>query len=512
MSESGELPDGWVRTTLDQVALVQGGIQKQQKRRPVKNRFPFLRVANVGRGSLDLTEIHEIELFDGELERFALNYGDLLVVEGNGSPDQLGRAAMWRGQIQNCVHQNHLIRVRPSSALDPTFLQYLWNSPEVADQLKRVASSTSGLHTLSTAKLKRVEISLPPLAEQRRIVEALEDHLSRLDVGRRSLASASARMRSLRKSLLDQAVSGELCETSGNSIDELAVIADRRQTLIGMKKPAKPVSALPHYRLPDGWTVASLDAISYDSGYGTSIKCDYAGSGAPVLRIPNVQHGNIDESDMKFALDSSIDLSAYYVAPGDLLFVRTNGSRDLIGRVGVVDKTMDAAFASYLIRFRLVPGGVDPAWVRAVVSSPLWRQFLEAAAASSAGQLNLNSQTLGSLPIPVPPKAIQRAILLELDQYASADRGLATELTRAVNRSSHLRSALLAEAFSGRLVPQDPTDEPASELLARIEAERASLAMGKAKSVRRARTTATTARLPKTTPTVPVGIQEELLL
>jgi type I restriction enzyme S subunit len=216
-----ELPKSWTYVTIVQVAEVQGGIQKQPKRRPAKNRYPFLRVANVLRGALDLSEVHEIELFDGEPERYLLRYGDLLVVEGNGSQNQIGRAAMWRNEIRNCTHQNHLIRVRPSQAILPTYLTLVWNSPDVSRALREVASSTSGLYTLSTAKIKSVKIPLPPIPEQRRIVTVLEDHLSRLDATVASLRAARARLSNFRQSLLNEAFSGRL--VAQDPADEPAV-------------------------------------------------------------------------------------------------------------------------------------------------------------------------------------------------------------------------------------------------------------------------------------------------
>src|SRR5579863_8682809 len=109
-----DLPEGWEWVETGSIAEVQGGIQKQPKRKPVANMYPFLRVANVPRGRLDLSDVHKVELFDGEIERYRLRLGDLLVVEGNGSLEQIGRAAQWGGEIEDCVHQNHLIRVRPS--------------------------------------------------------------------------------------------------------------------------------------------------------------------------------------------------------------------------------------------------------------------------------------------------------------------------------------------------------------------------------------------------------------
>lgn len=123
------IPHSWTWALLGDVSSIGGGIQKQPKRVPVENASPFLRVANVGRGRLDLGDVHQIELFDGELTRYGLAPGDLLVVERNGSPDQIGRSAIWHGEIDPCVHQNHLIRVRPSEARRPRLPGALLEQP-----------------------------------------------------------------------------------------------------------------------------------------------------------------------------------------------------------------------------------------------------------------------------------------------------------------------------------------------------------------------------------------------
>ncbi len=123
------LPPGWTIVSVREIAEVSGGIIKNPKRLPRKNAIPFLRVANVMRDQLDLREVHEIEVFDGELGRLRLQRGDLLVVEGNGSPDQIGRSALWDGSIDPCVHQNHLIRVRPGNKILPEYLNIFWNAP-----------------------------------------------------------------------------------------------------------------------------------------------------------------------------------------------------------------------------------------------------------------------------------------------------------------------------------------------------------------------------------------------
>lgn len=200
----GELHD------LGSIASIQGGIQKQPKRAPANNAYAFLRVANVTKHGLDLAEVHRVELFGNELERLRLKPGDLLVVEGNGSASQIGRAAVWNGAIQDCVHQNHLIRVRPEPGLHPNFLEAVWNSPQHRAVLSEVASSTSGLHTLSVAKLKQLRIPLPAWDSQVATVEAvtaLRTSRKRLDD---QLAQASQRAAALRRSLLAAAFSGQL--------------------------------------------------------------------------------------------------------------------------------------------------------------------------------------------------------------------------------------------------------------------------------------------------------------
>lgn len=198
------------RVPLGDLAGVSGGIQKQPKRRPVENKFPFLRVANVKRNQLDLEDVHEIELFGDEIDRYRLKAGDLLVVEGNGSPEQIGRSAIWDEEIANCVHQNHLIRVRPGPGLDPRFLNVFWNSSTNAQQLASVASSTSGLYTLSTSKLKRVVVPVTDMAEQQRIANDLDDVFDMADRIRSELANAQRRSIALRRSVLAAAFTGRL--------------------------------------------------------------------------------------------------------------------------------------------------------------------------------------------------------------------------------------------------------------------------------------------------------------
>lgn len=226
------------RLPLSEVAEVRGGIQKQPKRRPKDNRAPFLRVANVGHGTLNLSDVHEIELFEGELKRYRLQSGDLLVVEGNGSPAQIGRSAVWDSSIPNCVHQNHLIRVRPGPTLDAAFLGLYWNAPSTRSRLTELASSTSGLYTLSTAKVKRIQVPVASLAEQADTVSRLAAQAEVIGRLRMAVVLASARQGSLRRSILSAAFSGQLVPQDPDD-EPASALLDRVRTDREASTPAK---------------------------------------------------------------------------------------------------------------------------------------------------------------------------------------------------------------------------------------------------------------------------------
>jgi type I restriction enzyme, S subunit len=212
---------------LADIAAIQGGIQKQQKRVPKRNHYPFLRVANVTAKGLDLADVHSVELFEGELDRLRLQLGDLLVVEGNGSASQIGRAALWDGSIADCVHQNHLIRVRPLTGLLPTYLEAVWNSPQNRSILTDVSSSSSGLHTLSVSKLKALAIPVPTVERQRELVVKVDKAREARARLASAIGEACARKSALRRSLLAAAFSGRLTAaesqaTSADMVEELA--------------------------------------------------------------------------------------------------------------------------------------------------------------------------------------------------------------------------------------------------------------------------------------------------
>lgn len=168
---------------LGDVAAVSYGIQKCPANRPGQHPRPYLRVANVQRGELDLREIKYIDVPDKELANLRLEPGDILVVEGNGSKAELGRCALWRGQIGDCVHQNHILKVRTaSSMLLPEFAMSWFNTDAGKDHFFRSAKTSSGLGTINSSELRAAPIPIPPLSIQRKMVDRVT--MSRAEIAR----------------------------------------------------------------------------------------------------------------------------------------------------------------------------------------------------------------------------------------------------------------------------------------------------------------------------------------
>jgi type I restriction enzyme S subunit len=203
-----DLPEGWVWATLASLSDVIGGLTKNPKRAALPMKLPYLRVANVYANELRLEEIEQIGVEKSELEKLLVLKDDLLIVEGNGSPDQIGRLAIWDGSINPCVHQNHLIKVRlPSECVVPKWVVGWLMSPDGRTCISEVANSTSGLYTLSVGKVGGLPVPLPPLAEQHRIVAEVDRRLSLVSGVEAEVDANMRRSSSLKSAVLQRAFS-----------------------------------------------------------------------------------------------------------------------------------------------------------------------------------------------------------------------------------------------------------------------------------------------------------------
>ncbi|HRQ41398.1 MAG TPA: restriction endonuclease subunit S [Chloroflexota bacterium] len=194
-------------TIVEDICEVRGGIQKSPNRKPNKNPKRYLTVAHVQWNRIDTDDPRYFEVSDEELERWRLLAGDVLVVEGNGSQDHIGRTAIFKGEIEDCVHQNHVIRVRPNQArLTSEYLNLCFTSPYGRDQMIKRGRTTSGLYTLSVGRIKTVKFPLPGIELQKRIVARVDELFSLCDRLAAQLATAQITRERAFSALLAQAV------------------------------------------------------------------------------------------------------------------------------------------------------------------------------------------------------------------------------------------------------------------------------------------------------------------
>ena len=184
-TEIGPVPESWEVVQLSDCAVVQTGIAKGRKVKAEEAvEVPYLRVANVQDGYLDLSEIKTISIRKNEQQRFALQNGDVVLTEG-GDFDKLGRGFIWHGQIDNCVHQNHVFAVRPdTSRISSEFFAYQSQSPYGKSYFLSVAHKTTNLACINTKKLKAFPVLLPPQDQQKDIVDACSSIDGKIRVAR----------------------------------------------------------------------------------------------------------------------------------------------------------------------------------------------------------------------------------------------------------------------------------------------------------------------------------------
>lgn len=312
--------------------------------------------------------------------------------------------------------------------------------------LDRLNKSTA-IPGLSRNDVYDIDTPVPPINEQRRIADKLDRVLACVDGANEHLSRVAPLIKRFRQSVLAAATSGRLTEDTSTT---------SRQVM--------------------------LQDVALDFSYGSSEKSKPHGK-VPVLRMGNIQGGSIDWSDLVFT-DNESEIAKYELTYGDVLFNRTN-SPELVGKTAIYDQGPRAIYAGYLIRIKCTEE-LNPFYLNYCLNSPMGRAYCWSVKSDGVSQSNINAKKLAAFSFRLPSIEEQSEIVRRVEKlFAFADR-LEERLSQAQAAVQKLTPALLAKAFRGELVPQDPNDEPASELLKRLQESRAESA--KASRARKPRT------------------------
>ncbi|TRW17725.1 restriction endonuclease subunit S [Glacieibacterium frigidum] len=431
------LPKMWVETTIGEIAETKLGKMldgAKNKGEPTA----YLRNISVRWGSFDLHDLPTMPVTPDELSALAVRDGDLFVCEG-GVP---GRCAVWRGGAQRIVFQKAIHRIRPLGGISADFLQrfIVWSAGN--DAFDHLLTGTTIKH-LPQVGLQRITLPLPPLAEQRRIVAKLDTLAARVTRARTEIDRVATMATSMR-------------------LAELKAIFDKFKD--GPKARIDSVC-----KVGTGSTPKRGHAPFYEGGH-----------------IPWVTSGVVNQGTVnrptEFITQAAIRATNCKVFPAGSLLVALYGEGKTRGKVATLQ--IEAATNQALaVLHGFDNDRVTPRWIEFFL---LGRYEETREQAAGGVQPNLNLGIVKAITLPLPPIVDQKSAVSTLDlAFARADR-LEAEVARARVLLDRLEAAILARAFRGELVQQDPTDECASVLLDRIRTERAAASTAKRGRVKEA--------------------------
>ena len=461
------LPKGWVWTTLDEIALI---ILGQSPPSSTYNEdgvgLPFYQ------GKAEFGDTYPTPRKWCSQPKKTAEKGDALIsVRAPVGPTNIC-------PDKSCIGRG-LAAIRGLDGIQPRFILYMMRSSENV-----IAGRGTGttFKAITGSQLRGFEIPLPPLAEQHRIVAKIEELFTQLGAGVAALEKAKAQLRRYRQAVLKAAVEGELTrewrEAHRGELEPASGLLERIKE--GCKKQAKkkrtelpPLDTSDLPELPDRWAWARLGLCSEHITKGESPKWqgfDYVDDGIPFIRSENVRWGSVNLSSIvRIPEEFHSKLKRSQVRASDVLINLVGAS---IGRCAVVPPTITDANINQAVALIRVTDALRPFYLMYLLISPLMQKEVHGSKVETA-RPNISLTDLKHLVIPFPPLFEQQKIVEEIERCLSVADEMEKAVEQSLKRAERLRQSILKRAFEGKLVPQDPSDEPASVLLERIKAEKA---------------------------------------
>lgn len=417
--EPYKLPENWCWINLKSVLKHQSGNSKLIKGRLASEKKDGLFDAYSASGQDVYTESYEHE-------------GDAIIVSAVGA--RCGKAFLASGKW-SAIANTHIIYSN-DKLLDIRYLYYVLN-----DESWWIKSGSAQPFVVVNESLLK-PFALPPLSEQIRIIEYIETVFAKLDEAKEKAQEVVDGFETRKAAILHKAFSGELTSNWREK----------------------------HYIVDNSWEQIKLGSVLREIKYGSSEKSDYSYTGIPVLRIPNIGDMELVFDDLKF-LRKNDCMPNEYLEENDILIIRSNGSKDLVGKCALVkDLDQKYTYASFLIRLR-VHDSVSASYVVWYLNSENARKQLFRKAKSSAGIHNINSKEIADIDIMIPNISEQNAVVEILSDLIKKEKQAREAAEVVINQIDIIKKAILIRAFRGELGTNDPSDESASKLLKKVLGE-----------------------------------------
>ena len=471
MTTEQQLPEGWKKTTLGEIATYVNG----RAFKPIewsKTGIPIVRIQNLNNPNA------EYNYYDGTVEeKYHIRNGDLLFAWSAS----LG-AYIWKGKY--AFLNQHIFKVLPKENIDKTFIYYLLD--KITNELYAKAHGSGMVH-VTKGKFEATSVNIPPFETQQAIVNKIESLFDEINEGIGRLKTAARQIQQYRQSLLKNAFNGELTKewrskhadtlpSENELLTQIQTIREQHhaqqladwQTAVSQweqngkegKKPSKPstlkklesiekLNEIELTELPEGWFWERLGLMTLGVEYGTSAKSQPEGK-VPVLRMGNMQNGKIDWTDLVYS-DNDEEIKQYSLKKGDVLFNRTN-SPELVGKTSIIETDEKAIFAGYLIRINHLTEITDGRYLTYFLNSMIAKKYGNFVKTDGVNQSNINGQKLINYPFVFCSLEEQNEIADILEQKLTACDQLADELAKQLKQAELLKQAVLKAAFSGSLL------------------------------------------------------------
>ena len=385
--------------------------------------------------------------------------------------------------------------LRPCNGIEPKFVYFFVSSQAFRNDAEHNMSGAVGQRRVPTSYLEQSLLPLPPLNEQKRILAKIEELFSELDNGIKCLKTAREQLKVFRHAILKHAFEGKLTSAWRDKNKDKLETAYQLLEHIKMERHAKweadlrakgkdpakvkyveltksDIESLPV--LPEGWYWAKIEEL-FDVSYGLSESLSKTEADnefdVPVIRMPNItEFGSLDLSALKYFPLSTDKKRSLLLQTGDVLFNWRNSPK-WIGKSAVFDKDGEFVNASFLLKLRPYVAGYS-SFVSAYLNYLRISGYFLTRVTNAVNQANFNASMTKEIVIPLPPLTEQHRISEEVERCLSIADEFETYIISNLKRAERLHQSILQDAFAGRLVSQDPNDEPASVLLERIRSEK----------------------------------------
>ncbi|MFP6789615.1 MAG: restriction endonuclease subunit S [Thalassolituus sp.] len=403
------VPKGWKRLPLEQVAEVRSGIAKGKSGLKDPVTLPYLRVANVQDGHINLTDVKEIEIERDKINRYSLKKGDVLMNEG-GDFDKLGRGDVWLGQIHPCLHQNHVFAVRPdANIMDSFFLAALAASNYGKTYFLSCAKRSTNLASINSRQIKEFPTLLPPLPEQKKIAQILSTWDKAITTTEQLLANNQQQ----KKALMQQLLTGKK-----RLLDKNGVRFSGEWEEINLGKSVKVIG-------------------------GNAFKSEeFKECGIPVVRISNIK------PDYSINMDSSIFVSEdsrfnrFKIINGDILIAMSGATT---GKIGMYNLNTFSYLNQRVGKFEPIKGRASKNYLFQLFKQPKI-QYNVLIDAVGGAQPNISNKDIERIKVLIPALSEQQKIAAVL---STADQEI-TVLQQKLNALKQEKKALMQQLLTGK--------------------------------------------------------------